>query len=286
MSDADAETSLVVEAYHDIVSPSAKIVGETLANVTRLLIRPIDDAVARATDRRRQIAESVAQRMKGVPRDRWIEPAVNVAGPALQAALFTANDTPLREMYARLLATAMDSQTADAAHPAYVEIIRQLTPDEARLVALFRQRSTFPCARIGMDSTMFGGTVRNRIEIPFYSTLNGLAHLSNPQRIVGYVDNAVRLGLLRRTDYPQQTFVKEEAPSELAETIARYLSLPSRGGVDTDTERARLSSEVVDLVASLHLERGDSWFFETWLLEVTEFGHGFCAACIDTAIID
>jgi len=128
---------------------------------------------------------------------------------------------------------------------------------------------------------MFGGTVRNRIEIPFYSTLNGLAQLSNPQRIVSYVDNTVRLGLLRRTDYPQRTFVKEEAPSELAETVARCLSLPSRGGVDTDDERARLSSEVVDLVGPLHLERGDSWFFETWLLEVTEFGHGFCAACID-----
>lgn len=71
MSDADAKKSLVVEVYHNIVSPSAKIIGETLASVTRLLIRPIDDAVARATERRRQIAESVAQRMEGIPRERW-----------------------------------------------------------------------------------------------------------------------------------------------------------------------------------------------------------------------
>jgi hypothetical protein len=39
-------------------------------------------------------------------------------------------------MYANLLATAMNTETASKAHPAFVSIIGQLTPDEARILPL------------------------------------------------------------------------------------------------------------------------------------------------------
>ena len=50
----------------------------------------------------------------------------------------------LRELYANLLATSIDSITAHEAHPAFVEIIRQLTPDEARIVKYIFERMYLP----------------------------------------------------------------------------------------------------------------------------------------------
>jgi len=272
---------LAVEVYRDVAGPSAKIIGDTLGNVIRLLVRPVRAAIAKSDERYEQIAQSVNRRMSSIPPERWVEPAANVAGPALEAARFAAEDPPLREMYAKLLATAMDSHTAVLAHPAFVEIIKQLVPDEARLIKLFSRRDSFPCARIGVDGALFGGPTKRRFDVPFYSTVTGLAHLSSPIQVEGYLDNALRLGLLHRTDSPSTCLVTDETPEEFAESLATTLSHPKMGGFDTDEERARIMSELLPVLSLVTLEPRDAWCYEAWTLTVTEFGKHFCAACVD-----
>jgi len=67
------------------------------------------------------------------PPDQIVVPKPNVAGPALEALRYTWHEETLSDLYANLLAaSSMDKSTADGAHPAFVEIIRQLTPDEAK----------------------------------------------------------------------------------------------------------------------------------------------------------
>jgi abortive infection alpha-like protein len=48
--------------------------------------------------------------------------------------LFASEEPDLREMYVKLLATSMDGATSDDAHPSFVTLIQQLTPDEARIL--------------------------------------------------------------------------------------------------------------------------------------------------------
>lgn len=79
----------------------------------------------------------VAKKLKSVPNDRIVpSPATIEAPAALQYALLGDSDevAGLREMFANLLAASMDRDTAASAHPAFVSMISQLTPDEARIL--------------------------------------------------------------------------------------------------------------------------------------------------------
>ncbi len=63
------------------------------------------------------------------------EPKLYVAIPAIQALSYSMDDECLRNLYANLLAKSMYVKTADKVLPAFVEIIKQLSPLDARVFA-------------------------------------------------------------------------------------------------------------------------------------------------------
>lgn len=97
-------------------------------------------------------------------------------------------------MYAGLLAKAMDAATASTAHPAFVQIIQQLTPDEARLLRLLKQDRAFPLINIRNNRKDDSG---GKIVVAKLSTLGSEAGLSCPELVPAYLDNLERLGLLQ-----------------------------------------------------------------------------------------
>jgi hypothetical protein len=99
--------------------------------------------IASARDKWRSIDESVDFALWSAaalhtayetPPERLIAPSPQILGPVAMALVNTAMDDTLQQMFITLLATAMDSDTQMKAHPAYAEILRQLTPLEARLL--------------------------------------------------------------------------------------------------------------------------------------------------------
>ena len=91
----------------------------------------------------------VAERAADIPPENLQEPKASVAGPALQALAFTHEEEPLRNMFLGLLSTAMDSRKAESAHPAFVEIIKQLDSIEARhLVKILKSKSYVAIASV------------------------------------------------------------------------------------------------------------------------------------------
>lgn len=74
-----------------------------------------------ATRFKDDLASNTAQ----IPPELLNEPKASLAGPALQGLAFSHDEPDLKDLYLRLLATAMDSRNAASAHPAFVEILRQ-----------------------------------------------------------------------------------------------------------------------------------------------------------------
>lgn len=97
-------------------------------------------------------------------------------------------------MYANLLAAAMDKSTADGAHPAFVEIIKQLTPDEARLIAYFMRVVPFPLITIRSESKANGGGFDAMKNVSLFGRE---ASLEVSDLIPSYLDNLCRLGLIQ-----------------------------------------------------------------------------------------
>ncbi len=72
------------------------------------------------------------KRLAEINHEDVVPPPPRIAGPLLMNYPFVAEDNELRDMFEALLASAMNKKAG--AHPAYVETIKQLTPDEARLL--------------------------------------------------------------------------------------------------------------------------------------------------------
>jgi Abortive infection alpha len=70
------------------------------------------------------IAEAVAPNINRIPEENRVEPALIIAGPAIDSMKYCGSEPYLRDFFANLLAAAMDSRTTDAAHPAFVEMIK------------------------------------------------------------------------------------------------------------------------------------------------------------------
>jgi hypothetical protein len=72
--------------------------------------------------------------VRQIPEARRIAPAPQMLGPILEAIRYEPEATPIDEMFSQLLSGSMDSERVDNAHPAFTEIIKQLSSDEAVLL--------------------------------------------------------------------------------------------------------------------------------------------------------
>ena len=185
-----------VPVYEDVVQPAAREVGkglETVAKTIRIALAPLAALVWGYEQIGDYLDEALTKRLRGVPRDRIVAPLATVAGPALDALRYAGHEPELRELYANLLARAMDRQTATMAHPAFVEILRQLTPDEARILKLLARTEGIPIISVtSTDPTM--GTYM--WALPRFSTVGEEAGCAFPALTPTYLDNLLRLGLL------------------------------------------------------------------------------------------
>ena len=131
-----AVTGLVKEVpvYQDAVQPLAKETGKILQTVGRAVnaaLMPAIGLVWGIEKIEEFVYTKVAKKLEDTPVDEICSPDLAVAGPALESLRYTGHKESLSELYANLLASAMDLKTAKTAHPGFVEIIRNMSSDEA-----------------------------------------------------------------------------------------------------------------------------------------------------------
>ncbi len=185
-----------VPVYQDAIQPAAKEIGTALSTVAKavnLALAPLQGMIWAWDQIKGYLIPALVERLKQVPEERIITPAPNLAGPAIEALRFAGHESVLREMYANLLATAMDAKTAREAHPAFVEILKQLSPDEARIVRLLGESDDLPV--ISLIAWKPAPVDGYDVILRHFSLIGNEAGCSNPELSQSYLDNLCRLGL-------------------------------------------------------------------------------------------
>jgi hypothetical protein len=134
-----ADSQLAIKAYDDLLADAMKEGGKALADVIkglRLFTTPFQFL---ALWQDRLMARLERARAK-VPEDRQQEAAPSIALPILMDLRFMEDENPLSELYLNLLARAIDKERCNEAHPAFVKIIEQMSPDEAMVMWQFREQ--------------------------------------------------------------------------------------------------------------------------------------------------
>lgn len=197
----DAVTGLAkaVPVYQDILQPAAQEIGkalQTVAKTVHIALAPVSALVWGYDEIKEFVSTKVSDRLKNIPPENIVTPKPNVAGPALEALRYTGHEESLSDLYANLLAASMDKNTANGVHPAFVEIIKQLTPDEAKLVGLFVHDMPFPLLDVRWEyKTRTADKSGGGYLLVNFSHLGNLAGCELPQLMPTYIDNLCRLGL-------------------------------------------------------------------------------------------
>lgn len=123
--------------YEDALQPTVQEVGKFAARIPRAINAAFSGLDKWILNKEYAIDETkklLAQKLENVDPEKIVEPEHYVAVPAIQAISYSMNSEELRNLYANLLAKAMHSDIKDLVHPAFIEIIKQLSPTDALIL--------------------------------------------------------------------------------------------------------------------------------------------------------
>lgn len=248
---------LVLEIYKDAISPAAKEAGEIIA----LPLKAINVALSKAklwVEERQynyeRTSQLLAQKLKDVPADKITPPENYIAVPALQQISYCYDSEELRNMYANLLATSMQDDKKWEIHPSFVDIIKQLSPDEAKIIKKLSE--------IGRDAivSICANNEKGESIVTYkdYSLIGYRAQCDNPKNTNVYIDNLCRLGLI------------------INGTGIRWLT-------DEELYNEIYKQDCVSVIINNIKNRNNEYNipgYEKGYIELTSFGKSFCRICI------
>lgn len=185
----------VPELYQDAFQPTVQEAGKFVSRLPRAINAAFSGLDKWILNREYSVDETkklLAQKLKNVDPEKIVEPEPYVAIPAIQAISYTMNSEELRNLYANLLAKAMNIDTKDTVHPAYLETIKQLSPEDAVYFKHIYQLETRPMVDVKLElPNSFTVTIATN------SNLFSLGYVKNfPLSL----DNLCRLGLAKIPD--------------------------------------------------------------------------------------
>lgn len=236
-----------VPIYDDMLQPAAKELGKGLLTVARTVnvaLSPLQGVVWGYEKIRDRFFPKIEDRLKNIPPENVITPNISVAGPIMEALRYTGSEEALSDLYANLLAASMDKTTATTAHPAFTEIIKQLTPDEAKLIALFPVDPHMPLIdvrqRAKTEQIGSGYTILSN-----HSLLGELAGCEHLDLVPAYLDNLIRLGLAEIPSGRYYTAVgvyNELENSEKAQSFKRAIEMNSQNECEFKRKFLRITA--------------------------------------------
>ncbi len=252
---AVAELAKAVPIYQDALQPAAQEAGKSLHLVTRAVnaaLAPVEGLVWGVEKIRDFVRERVASKLDNVPPEDVQQPKPHVAVPAIEALRYTGSESDLAELYANLLATSMDKATAYRAHPSFVDMIKNMSPDEARIMKYLATSGSQPLVDIRLNIKEGGGFIVAHRHLSLIGLKSGCQHVP---LAATYLDNLERLGLI---EMPNGHRIKAEEPySEIEE-----------------------NAQITELLAQLRSDESHTVEIIKIKLDLTDLGRQFIRTCV------
>ena len=261
MLDVTAEIAkeIAKDAYDDVGKPVMKPTGELVGLIPRAIkaaLSPLEKWVLQKEYNVAETKKLLEEKLQNTPPELIQSPEPHIAVPAMQYISYCMDNEELREMYANLLANSMNKVVKDGVHPGFVEIIKQLSPDEARILKYMSTHKIIPTITLRYLHNGGGG-----IDIiKDFSNVGEITECEKPQDIAKYFDNLVRLGLI----------VNAGRLSSLTDK-ARYEPLKSHKWVAPQA--------TVENAIAIGFDKFD---FEEGFVKLSSYGQDFCSICLET----
>jgi hypothetical protein len=197
--DAIKIPGLLVEVYGDLARPGVRQVGKALETVIGLgntLLWPVAWANERSRMALERNLEKYRKALESVPEEKIVPVAPEIGVPVAEKLEYIREER-LADLYVNLLASASNVDLISFAHPSFVNVINNLSPDEALLLEFFKNATELSFVQ---PKAVIQGTGS-------YTNIEGVivqaetvASLAFPQNVSAYLENLSGLGLVRVLD--------------------------------------------------------------------------------------
>lgn len=194
---------VLTDAASKALTPAAEEIGKGLlvvAKCVNLALEPLEGVVWSYNKIKSHIVKSVSEKISHLPPEKIVTPSAQIAVPVIESLRYTGEIQELRSMFSSLLATSMDKDNRHKAHPAYVGVIKQLSVDEAKILAELSFLADYPLVCEAVYSINDIHTSYQEMYPEFSKLIEG-TDIVTRENIPIYIGNLVRLGIfeIRRT---------------------------------------------------------------------------------------
>ncbi|RYD19664.1 MAG: DUF4393 domain-containing protein [Verrucomicrobiaceae bacterium] len=245
--------AVAVEIYTDLAKPAAHEAGEAIGTVIGLfnnvVLHPLKRANIHFKYKLEEFRNELNQKLEAVPLNQIRTPELVIAGPTIEALRYTIDAKDLREMYLNLLVTSMNAKTANEAHPSFVTIIKEMSPQDAVLFStISNSREQILTHCLHKLPNRHPETILNQPAF-YVPTLEGDPFFNSKS-----LQNLERLGLLTNRSHTNWGVIRFEHCDEFIRHQASLATLPHAA-----------PSSVMVLSGTL---------------SINDFGKSFAAACL------
>jgi hypothetical protein len=251
------------EAYSDLVRPSTSPIGEAISGIIKAVLHyprywaKIQDIILE--EKVARFKQNLIEKTNKIPQERKILPHPSILGPSIQALEYAIVDDEISDLFANLIASAMDSDKNT--HPSFVEIIKQVNSDEAKII---KGISEYVFCRVLMIVSL-----KRFYKASFTLTINhsNLFHvapeLSSYAKEEVFLDNLKRLEIIniKNLDIEPENFDNEWYMKLKELCLEEYMNISRSDFMTGENE-------------------GFEYEFYYQSIEITSFGRDFIRACV------
>lgn len=248
------------DVYNDTGKPILQPTGELVGLIPRAIkaaLGPLEKWVLQKEYNIEETKRLLENKLQNVNPEMIEAPEPYIAVPALQSISYCMDNEELRNMYANLLANSMNKVVKKGVHPGFVEIIKQLCPDEAKLLNYLYINEKIPTISFIAHQHIGGFSVIKK----GFTNATELCGCESPFEYEKYIDNLVRLGLLRRSN--NEMLINEKL----------YEPLNTHPYITGLKKQIEANEEINNRIKEIELSKG--------FIELTSFGKGFCLICLN-----
>jgi hypothetical protein len=204
----------MADLNEEIIKATGAAIGKNLENMTVPTSKSIGDNIGLLVDgvfgwlgtwgeklkimqqmSIQKFKKKIEEGITNIPTDRLIEPKVNIIGPAVESAKYYFEEEYYKDMFSKLIIASCDKDKINAIHPSYIEIIKQLSPLDAKIISMFKCSLTFAAAKLIANNDDNTITPSNSILCDFKEN-NDLFDTEEKFAMNRSIDNLERLGLV------------------------------------------------------------------------------------------
>lgn len=139
----------VDDAIGNLTNKPATSLGSGFADIFDLVFGPFSylkqKQQIKYSAKLEQFKTEINDKINSIPEENLKEPDLQTVATALDSSKYCLDSNELRNMFANLISSTMDTRYCSQAHPSFAEIIKQMSPLDAQNLALFKNKD-YPIA--------------------------------------------------------------------------------------------------------------------------------------------